>query len=75
VTVFVTNSAQQVTKEDLDRRLRGEGALAEQSQGLGIGLPLVGRLSLALEAPLTIEVGGGTVTFSMALTKASPPFT
>ena len=71
-TISVENSAPSVTKQDLDRRIRGDGTLAGNSQGLGIGLPLIGRLSTALRAPLSTSVADGVVTIAVSLEIAQP---
>jgi signal transduction histidine kinase len=70
VVISVRNTSDAVTKADLDGYIRGGGGPSDNSQGLGIGLPLVGRLCAGLGARLSTEVSGGVVTISVSVPRA-----
>ncbi|SDZ99619.1 ATP-binding protein [Rubrimonas cliftonensis] len=70
VVISVANASSAVTADQLDRRIRGETGPAGGSQGLGIGLPLVGRLSASIGAKVSTAVAEGVVTISVSLPRA-----
>jgi signal transduction histidine kinase len=70
VVLSVMNAASSITKAELDGYIRGGDMIAENSQGLGIGLPLVGRLCAGIGATLSTEASGGVVAISVKVPRA-----
>ena len=69
-TITVENKAAAVTKELIDGYIEGGRGVAANSKGLGIGLPLVGRLAAGIGAGLSTRVEGGIVAISVTVPRA-----
>jgi signal transduction histidine kinase len=70
VTISVENASSSVTGPEIDARLAGGQGAAANSQGLGIGLPLVGRLSAGIGARVSTDVADGLVRISVTVPRA-----
>jgi signal transduction histidine kinase len=70
VTLTVENACAAVTKAQLDGYIDGGRGVAENSKGLGIGLPLVGKLAEGIGAQLSTTVSDGVVKFSVTVPRA-----
>ena len=70
VTITVENASSTLTKAQLDALIAGGHGLAENSKGLGIGLPLVGRLAMGIGAQLSTTVSGGIVSIAVTVPRA-----
>lgn len=66
-TLTVENASAAVAKAQIDACLAGGPGVATNSQGLGIGLPLVGKLSAGIGAALSTDVSGGVVRISITV--------
>ncbi|MGF1660470.1 MAG: MASE1 domain-containing protein [Rubrimonas sp.] len=69
-TITVENEAAAVTKEMIDGYIEGGRGVAVNSKGLGIGLPLVGKLAAGIGAQLSTQVEGGVVAISVTVPRA-----
>jgi signal transduction histidine kinase len=69
-TLTVENACAAVTKAQIDAYLAGGQGVASNSQGLGIGLPLVGRLAAGIGAQLDVAVSDGMVRISVTVPRA-----
>jgi signal transduction histidine kinase len=67
VTLSIENASGTVTKAQIDACIAGGRGVAQNSQGLGIGLPLVGKLAAGIGAQLSTAVSGGVVTMSVTI--------
>jgi signal transduction histidine kinase len=69
-TISVSNAAANITKAQLDAFIAGGQGPSAASQGLGLGLPLVGRLAAGIGAGLATDVRDGVVTISVTAPRA-----
>ena len=70
VTVTVENAAADITKDRLDAYIAGGQGVARNSQGLGVGLPLVGRLAAGIGAQVATRVSDGVVAIAITAPRA-----
>jgi signal transduction histidine kinase len=70
VTLWVQNPSGAISKTQIDAYLEGGHGVAANSKGLGIGLPLVGRLAAGIGAQVATAVENGVVRVAIAVPRA-----
>jgi signal transduction histidine kinase len=70
VTIAVENASTTITKAQLDGYIAGGARTSRSAKGLGIGLPLVGKLAAGIGAQLSTRVSQGVVSISVVVPRA-----
>ena len=70
LTIAVENAADAAIEAQLGACLQRGGAVGDSSRGLGIGLPLVGRIAAGVGAQLSTAAGGGVVAVAVTAPRA-----